>query len=146
MGDLREFEIVASRVVLLKDGLMVLVTVPNEFYQIVMSEKESLEIKATPGVGIVVLEIGRIIIRLIPTVFKHVVEAGKIFVYLSDYDSYVMEPWVEGAINAAELWTVKGVADYLATKAASDTLAMVPVVGQIPENGVVAVTTASESG
>jgi hypothetical protein len=141
-----EFEIVASRVALLKDGLMVLVTVPNEFYQIVMSEKKSVDIKAIPEPGIVIVKVGRVIIRLTPTVFEHIVEAGKIFVYLSDYDSYVMEPWVEGTINAAELWTVKGVADYLATQTASDSLAVVPVVGQIPENGVVAMTATTESG
>lgn len=123
-----EFEIVASRVILLKDGLMVLVTVPNEFYQIVMTEKKTVEIKAIPEPGIVVVKVGRIIIRLTPTVFGHIVETGKIFVYLSDYDGYVMEPWVEGTINAAELWTVKGVADYLATQEASDGLAPVTVV------------------
>lgn|GEM_PF-3882227 len=141
-----EFEIVASRVVLLKDGLMVLVTVPNEFYQIVMAEKKSVEIKAIPEPGIVIVKVGRVIIRLTPTVFEHIVETGKIFVYLSDYDSYVMDPWVEGAINAAELWTVKGVADYLATQAARDALPVIPVVRQIPENGVVAMAAATESG
>lgn len=141
-----EFEIVASRVVLLKDGLMVLATVPNEFYQIIMSEKKSVDIKAIPETGIVIVKVGRVIIRLTPAVFVHVVETGKLFVYLSDYDSYVMGPWVEGTINAAELWTVKGVADYLATQAASDELAVVPVVRQIPENGVVAMAAATESG
>jgi hypothetical protein len=141
-----EFAIVASRVVLLKDGLMVLATVPNEFYQIVMNEKESVEIKATPEPGIVIVTIGKVIIRLTPMVFDHIVETGKIFVYLSNYDSYVMEPWVEGTINAAELWSVKGVADYLANQAASDELAVVPVVRQIPENGVIAVAAALESG
>lgn len=141
-----EFEIVASRVVLLKDGLMVLVTVPNEFYQIVMSEKKFVDIKAIPEPGIVIVKVGRVIIRLLPTVFEHIVEAGKIFVYLSDYDGYVMEPWVEGAINAAELWAVKGVADYLATQAARDALPVIPVVRQIPENGVVAMAAATESG
>lgn len=141
-----EFEIVASRVVLLKDGLMVLVTVPNEFYQIVMSEKKFVDIKAIPEPGIVIVKVGRVIIRLTTTVFEHIVETGKIFVYLSDYDSFVMEPWVEGTINAAELWTVKGVADYLATQAAPDALAVIPVVRQIPENGVVAMAAATESG
>ena len=141
-----EFEITASRVVLLKDGLMVLVTVPNEFYQIVMAEKKSVEIKAIPGPGIIIVKVGRVIIRLTQTVFAHIVEAGKIFVYLSDYDSYVMEPWVEGSINAAELWTVKGVADYLATQESSDELAMVPVIRQIPENGAIAMAVATESG
>jgi hypothetical protein len=141
-----EFEIAASRVVLLKDGLMVLVTVPNEFYQIVMSEKKFVDIKAIPEPGIVIVKVGRVIIRLTTTVFEHIVETGKIFVYLSDYDSYVMEPWVEGTINAAELWTVKGVADYLAIQAAPDSLAVIPVVRQIPENGVVAMTATTESG
>ena len=123
-----EFEIVASRVVLLKDGLMVLATVPNEFYQIVMSEKKSVVIKATPEPGMVIVTIGKVIIRLTPTVFEHIVATGKIFVYLSDYDRYVMEPWVEGTINAAELWTVKGVADYLATHASSDGSVVEPVM------------------
>lgn len=123
-----EFEIVASRVVLLKDGLMVLATVPNEFYQIVMSEKKSVVIKATPEPGMVIVTIGKVIIRLTPKVFEHIVATGKIFVYLSDYDRYVMEPWVEGTINAAELWTVKGVADYLATHAASDRSVVEPVM------------------
>ncbi len=141
-----KFEIVASRVVLLKDGLMVLVTVPNDFFQIVMSEKKSVEIKAIPEPGIVIIKVGRVIVSLTSTVFEHIVETGNIFVYLSDYDSYVMEPWVEGAINAAELWTVKGVADYLATQAAPDALPPIPVVRQIPENGVVAMTAATESG
>jgi hypothetical protein len=141
-----EFEIVASRVVLLKDGLMVLATVPNEYYQIVMGEKESVEIKATPEPGIVIVTIGKVIIRLTPMVFDHIVETGMVFVYLSNYDSYVMKPWVEGTINAAELWSVKGVADYLATQTVSDGLAVVPVVRQIPENGVVAMTAALVSG
>lgn len=52
---------------------------------------------------------------------------------------------MEGAINAAELWTVKGVADYLATQAARDALPVVPVVRQIPENRVVAMAAATES-
>lgn len=141
-----EFEIIASRVVLLKDGLMVLVTVPNEFFQIVMNEKKSVDIKAIPELGIVIVKVGRVIVRLTPTVFEHIVETGKIFVYLSDYDSFVMEPWVEGAINAAELWTVKGVADYLATQTARDASAVIPIVGQIPENGVIAMTAVIESG
>ena len=141
-----EFEIVASRVVLLNDGLMVLATVPNEYYQIVMSEKKSVVIKATPEPGMVIVRIGKVIIRLTPTVFEHVVATGKIFVYLSDYDRYVMEPWVEGTINAAELWTVKGVADYLATHAASDGSVVEPVMRQIPEIGVVAMTATLESG
>ena len=141
-----DFEIVASRVVLLKDGLMVLVTVPNEYYQIVMSEKKSVDIKAIPEPGVVIVKVGRVIIRLTPSVFKHIEETGKIFVYLSDYDSYAMEPWVEGAINAAELWTVKGVADYMAAQAASDGLAVVPVVRQVREDGVVAMAAATESG
>ena len=141
-----EFEIVASRVVLLKDGLMVLATVPNEYYQIVMSEKKSVVIKATPEPGMVILTIGKVIIRLTPMVFEHLVATGKIFVYLSDYDRYVMEPWVEGTINAAELWTVKGVADYLATHAASDGSVVEPVMRQIPEIGVVAMTATLESG
>jgi uncharacterized FlgJ-related protein len=81
-----------------------------------------------------------------PTVFEHVVEAGKIFVYLSDYDSYVMEPWVEVAINAAELWTVKGVADYLATQSAPDVSAVEPVIRKMPENMVIAMAAATESG
>jgi hypothetical protein len=124
---------------------MVLVTVPNEFYQIVMSEKKFVDIKAIPEPGIVIVKVGRVIIRLLPTVFEHIVEAGKIFVFLSDYDSYVMEPWVEGTINAAELWTVKGVADYLATQTASNGLAVEPVVRQIPEKGVVTMAAATES-
>lgn len=141
-----EFEITASRVVLLKDGLMVLVTVPSEFYQIVMSEKKFVDIKAIPEPGIVIVKVGRVIIRLTTTVFEHIVETGKIFVYLSDYDSFVMVPWVEGTINAAELWTVKGVADYLAIQGAPDDSAVIPVVRQIPENGVVAMAAATESG
>ena len=80
-----EFEIVASRVVLLNDGLMVLATVPNEYYQIVMSEKKSVVIKATPEPGMVIVRIGKVIIRLTPTVFEHVVATGKIFVYLSSW-------------------------------------------------------------
>jgi hypothetical protein len=111
-----------------------------------MSEKKFVDIKAIPEPGIVIVKVGRIIIRLMPTVFEHIVEAGKIFVYLSDYDSYIMEPWVEGTINSAELWTVKGVADYLATQAARDALPVIPVVRQIPENRVIAMAAATESG
>jgi hypothetical protein len=44
------------------------------------------------------------------------------------------------------LWTVKGVADYLATQAVPDSLAVIPVVRQIPENGVVTMTATTESG
>lgn len=141
-----EFEIIASRVVLLKDGLMVLATVPNEIYQIVMSEKKNVEIKAVPEPGIVIITVGRVIIRLTPIVFEHIVEAGRMFVYLSDYDGYVMEPWVEGQISTAELWAVKGVADYLADQAVSKGLAVVPVVRQIAENGVIAMTAITEFG
>jgi len=141
-----DFEIVASRVVLLNDGLMVLVTVPNEYYQVVMNERKSVEIKAVPEPGMVIFRVGRVVVRLPANVFEHVVETGKVFVYLSDYDSYVMEPWAEGAINAAELWTVKGVADYLGTQAAPDQLAVISVVRQIPEDGIVATAAAVESG
>jgi hypothetical protein len=138
-----DFEIVASRVVLLNDGLMVLVTVPNEYYQIVMSERKSVEIRAIPEPGMVFVKVGKVIIKLPSKVFEHVVETGRIFVYLSDYDNYLMEPWVEGTINAAELWTVKGVADYLATQTTSDST-MKSIVRQVPENGVVAMAAAPE--
>lgn len=139
------FEIVASRVVLLNDGLMVLVTVPNEYYQVVMNERNSVEIKAVPEPGLVIIRVGRVVVRLTTGVFEHAVETGKIFVYLSDYDSYVMEPWAQGSINAAELWTVKGVADYLGTKVAPDRLAVIPVERQIPEDRVGATAAAAES-
>ena len=59
-----DFEIVASRVVLLNDGLMVLVTVPNEYYQVVMNERKSVEIKAVPEPGIVIIRVGRVVVRL----------------------------------------------------------------------------------
>jgi hypothetical protein len=140
-----DFEIVASRVVLLKDGLMVLVTVPGEYYQIAMNERNTVDIKAMPEPGIVILRVGRVVVRLTGGVFEHVVKTGKVFVYLSDYDSYVMEPWAGGSINAAELWTVKGVADYLGTQAAPDRLAVIPVERQIPEDGVGATAAAVKS-
>ncbi|PKN15968.1 MAG: hypothetical protein CVU66_02660 [Deltaproteobacteria bacterium HGW-Deltaproteobacteria-23] len=131
---------------LLNDGLMVLVTVPNEYYQVIMNERNSVELKAVPEPGIVIIRVGKVVVSLPATVFKHVVETGKVFVYLSDYDSYVMQPWAQGSINAAELWTVKGVADYLVTQAAPDGLAVIPVVRQIPEDGVGATAAAVESG
>ena len=141
-----DFEIVASRVVLLKDGLMILVTVPSEYYQVVMNERNSVEIKAVAEPGLVIIRVGRVVVRLTRGVFEHVVETGKVFVYLSDYDNYVMEPLVEGTINAAELWKVKGVADYLGTQAAPDRLAVIPVERQIPEDGIGATAAAVESG
>ncbi len=138
-----DFEIVASRVVLLNDGLMILVTVPNEYYTVVMSKRDTAVISAIPTPGMVVIKVDMVMIRLPTMVFEHVVATGRIFIYLSDYDNYLMEPWVEGTINVAELWSVKGVSDYLATQTIS-ALTVKSVVRQIPENGIVPMATAPE--
>ena len=73
--------------------------------------RNRLTISAEPGV--VVARIGPVAVMLPSQVFEHLAEKGKIFVYLSDYDNYVMAPWLEGTVNPGDLWSAKGISDYL---------------------------------
>jgi hypothetical protein len=68
-------------------------------------------ISAEPGA--VIIRVGPVAVSLPSPVFEHLAEKGKMYVYLSDYDNYVMEPWLEGTVNSADLWSAKGIADYI---------------------------------
>ncbi|MDD2735233.1 MAG: hypothetical protein PHF56_14950 [Desulfuromonadaceae bacterium] len=106
-------EFVVSRVILLNDGLMALATIPNEYFEELMKNKATADIIISAGPGVVVARIGPVAVMLPSPVFEHLAEKGKMFVYLSDYDNYVMAPWLEGTVNPADLWSAKGISDYL---------------------------------
>ena len=110
---MEDVEFVVSLVVLLNDGLMALVTIPNEYYEELMEGKATAAIKIAADPGVVVVRIGPVAVSLPSPVFEHLAEKGKMFVYLSNYDNYVMEPWLEGTVNPADLWSAKGISDYL---------------------------------
>lgn len=106
-------EFVVSRVILLNDGLMALATIPNEYFEELMKNKATADIIISAEPGVVVARIGPVAVMLPSPVFEHLAEKGKMFVYLSDYDSYIMAPWLEGTVNPADLWSAKGISDYL---------------------------------
>jgi hypothetical protein len=101
-----------NRVALLSDGLFIVASVNKEHLEIVLGDKDiGVHAEATPGE--VSLSVGKLVIPLPSPVFEHLVEKKSFFVYLSDYESYVMAPWVSGEIVPADLWEKKGVAGYL---------------------------------
>ena len=110
---MEDFEFFVARVILLNDGLMPLATIPNEYYAELMAKKTTAPISVSAETGIVIIRIGPVAVSLPSPVFEHLAEKGKMYVYLSDYDNYVMEPWQEGIVNPADLWSIKGIADYI---------------------------------
>lgn len=106
-------EFVVSRVILLNDGLMALATIPNEYFEELMKNKATADITISAEPGVVVARIGPVAVMLPSPVFEHLAVKGTIFVYLSDYDNYVMEPWLEGAVKPADIWSAKGISDFL---------------------------------
>ena len=101
-----------NRVALLKDGLLVIASVSKEHLGIVLSDKDiGMHTDALPGE--VCLFVGKLEIPLPSPVFEHLVEKKNFFIYLSDYESYVLAQWVSGEIVPADLWAKKGIADYL---------------------------------
>lgn len=103
----------ASKVILLSDGLMVIATLPEEVFNEFMQNKEQT-IKAIPDTNGVTLIVGSMAIPLPGEVFSHTVQTGNIYIYLSGFNDYLMCPWVMGKVEPAELWSVKGVSEYLA--------------------------------
>jgi len=110
---MEDIEFFVARVILLNDGLMALATIPNEYYAELMAKKTAAPISVSAETGIVIIRVGPVAVSLPSPVFEHLAEKGKMYVYLSDYDNYVMEPWLEGTVNPADLWSVKGIADYI---------------------------------
>lgn len=110
---MEEYDFYVARVILLNDGLMALATIPNEYYAELMANKATAPITISAEPGTVLIRIGPVAVSLPSPVFEHLAEKGKMFVYLSDYDNYVMEPWLEGAVNPSDLWSAKGISDYL---------------------------------
>lgn len=109
-----EFLIHINRVALLNDGLFVVASVSKEHLGAVINDKEvAVYAEATPGE--VCLFVGKLVIPLPSPVFEHLVEKKNFYIYLSDYESYVMDPWVSGEVIPADLWAKKGIADYLKT-------------------------------
>ena len=110
---MEDVEFVVSRVILLNDGLIALATIPKEYFEELMENKTTAAITISAEPGVVVVRIGPVAVSLPSPVFEHLAEKGKMFVYLSDYDNYVMAPWLEGTVNPADLWSAKGISDYL---------------------------------
>jgi hypothetical protein len=110
---MEEVEFLVSRVILLNDGLIALATIPNEYFEELMENKTTAAITISAEPGVVVVRIGPVAVLLPSPVFEHLAEKVKMFVYLSDYDNYVMVPWLEGSVNQADLWSAKGISDYL---------------------------------
>lgn len=110
---MEEYDFYVARVILLNDGLMALATIPNEYYAELMANKAAAPITISAEPGAVLVRIGPVSVSLPSPVFEHLAEKGKMYVYLSNYDNYVMEPWLEGIVNPADLWSAKGIADYL---------------------------------
>ena len=110
---MEDFDFFVARVILLNDGLLALATIPNEYYAELMAKKTTAPISVSAETGIVIIRVGPVAVSLPSPVFEHLAEKGKMYVYLSDYDNYVMEPWLGGTVNPADLWSVKGIADYI---------------------------------
>jgi hypothetical protein len=110
---MEDFDFFVARVILLNDGLMALATIQNEYYAELMANKATAPITISAEPGEVIIRVGPVAVPLPSPVFEHLAEKGKIYVYLSDYDNYVMEPWLEGTVNSADLWSAKGIADYI---------------------------------
>ena len=110
---MEDFDFFVARVILLNDGLLALATIPNEYYVELMENKATALISVSAETGIVIIRVGPVAVSLPSPVFEHLAEKGRMYVYLSDYDNYVMEPWLEGTVNPADLWSVKGIADYI---------------------------------
>jgi len=96
---------------------MVVATLPRDVFDEFMKSREQ-KIKAIPDANGVTLVVGNMAIPLPGVVFSHTVETGNIYIYLSELNDYLMYPWVTGSVEPAELWSVKGVADYLAKSSA----------------------------
>jgi len=110
---MEEYDFYVARVILLNDGLMALATIPNEYYAELMANKAAAPITISAEPGAVLARIGPVTVSLPSPAFEHLAEKGKIYVYLSDYDNYVMEPWLEAVVNPADLWSAKGICNYL---------------------------------
>ena len=110
---MEDYDFFVARVILLNDGLMALATIPNEYYDELMANKATAPISISAEPGAVIIRVGPGAVSLPSPVFEHLAEKGKMYVYLSDYDNYVMEPWLEGTVNSADLWSAKGIADYI---------------------------------
>lgn len=115
IGDL---EIMVPKLLLLNDGLLALATVPdNLFAELIKIPAGNVPITLEPLSNGVFLKIHVLFVDLSDDmVFDHLQRTGKVWVYLSDYNQYVMTPWLEADIIVSELWAAKGIADYLKQK------------------------------
>lgn len=111
MGN-NEITVRVNRVALLNDGLFVVASVSKEHLNIVLNEKD-VEVHAEALPGEVCLFVGKVMIPLPSPIFEHLAQTKNFFIYLSDYENFVLDPWVSGEIVPADLWAKKGIADYL---------------------------------
>lgn len=103
-----------NRVALLNDGLFIIASISKEHLEVVLGDNDIIvQVEAFPGD--VSLFVGKLEIPLPSPVFEHLVEKKNFYIFLSDFENYVLEPWVSGEIIPAELWAKKGIADYLKT-------------------------------
>jgi hypothetical protein len=112
MEEIEEIVVKVNRVALLDDGLFVVASVNRDCLAVLMKEK-NIEVKAEARPGEVFLCIGKLVVPLPSVVFAHLAEKRKFFVFLSDFEEYVLKPWVSGEVSCADLWAQKGIADYL---------------------------------
>jgi len=101
-----------NRVALLNDGLLIVASIDKDNLAILKGEK-NIEVKAEATPGEVILCIGKLVVPLPTPVFAHLAEKRNFFVFVSDFENYVLEPWISGEVSPAILWAQKGIADYL---------------------------------
>jgi hypothetical protein len=101
-----------NRVALLNDGLLIVASIDKDNLAILKGEK-NIEVKAEATPGEVILCIGNLVVPLPAPVFAHLAEKRNFFVFVSDFENYVLEPWISGEVSPAILWAQKGIADYL---------------------------------
>lgn len=106
-----------NRVALLNDGLLIVASIDKDNLAILKGEK-NIEVKAEATPGEVILCIGKLVVPLPTPVFAHLAEKRNFFVFVSDFENYVLEPWISGEVSPAILWAQKGIADYLESASA----------------------------
>lgn len=101
-----------NRVALLSDGLLIVASTDKDNLAILKGDK-NIEVKAEATPGEVILCVGKLEVPLPTPVFLHLAEKKNFFVFVSDFENYVLEPWISGEVSPAILWAQKGIADYL---------------------------------
>jgi hypothetical protein len=101
-----------NRVALLNDGLLIVASIDKDNLAILKGDK-NIEVKAEATPGEVILYVGKLEVPLPTPVLTHLAEKKKFFIFVSDFENYVLEPWISGDVSPEILWAQKGISDYL---------------------------------